>query len=645
MKAVRSLPLALVRAATPLAPTPRGPASPLAVRLLGLVAPLAVTLLGSVTPLAAQAARPPAAQPAHTPAAQRPAAKDLAPDLRPLIARRESELRLVVTRYLEDRAALLRRYDVPFGAERRSRLAEFYQAWRRQVDEVDFDRLSVDGRIDHILLARRIDYELGLLDREAGRVREVESLAPFLGTLTALPEARRRLEPPEPQKVARTLAQVSRQVDSVRLVVERPAAATEDSAVRRRRRIVAARTAATLDDLRTGALARWYGYYAGYDPIFTWWARDPFKRLDDALTRLVRALREKVVGYREGEDEPIIGDPVGANGFVDDLVLEFIPYGPEELIAIADAEYAWCLAEIKKAAAQMGFGDDWRAAMERVKERYVEPGKQPDLIRDLAFEAVDWVERRGWVTVPPLAREVWRMEMMSPERQKVSPFFLGGEVILVSYPTDGMEHDDKLMSMRGNNPHFSRATVQHELIPGHHLQGFMAARYSSHRDLFSTPFWSEGLAFYWEFRLWDDGFPRGPEDRIGMLFWRMHRAARIVFSLRVHLGTMTPDEAVTYLVEQVGHERANAEGEVRRSFDGSYPPIYQAAYMLGALQFRALHRELVGGGTMTERAFHDAVYQAGRMPVEMLRAHLRQERLPKDHRSSWRFYGEVAPRR
>ena len=46
-----------------------------------------------------------------------------------------------------------------------------------------------------------------------------------------------------------------------------------------------------------------------------------------------------------------------------------------------------------------------------------------------------------------------------------------------------------------------------------------------------------------------------------------------------------------------------------------------------------------------ERAFHDAVYQAGRMPVEMLRAHLRQERLPKDYRSSWRFYGEVAPRR
>ena len=45
---------------------------------------------------------------------------------------------------------------------------------------------------------------------------------------------------------------------------------------------------------------------------------------------------------------------------------------------------------------------------------------------------------------------------------------------------------------------------------------------------------------------------------------------------------------ITFLVDTVNFERANAEGEVRRSFNGSYPPVYQAAYMLGALQFRAL---------------------------------------------------------
>jgi uncharacterized protein (DUF885 family) len=67
-------------------------------------------------------------------------------------------------------------------------------------------------------------------------------------------------------------------------------------------------------------------------------------------------------------------------------------------------------------------------------------------------------------------------------------------------------------------------------------------------------------------QLWENDFPRGPEDRIGMLFWRMHRAARIIFSLSFHLERMTPQEAVDFLVDRVGHELANAEGEVRRSF-------------------------------------------------------------------------------
>jgi uncharacterized protein (DUF885 family) len=89
--------------------------------------------------------------------------------------------------------------------------------------------------------------------------------------------------------------------------------------------------------------------------------------------------------------------------------------------------------------------------------------------------------------------------------------------------------------------------------------------------------------------LWDQGFPQTPQDRMGMLFWRSHRLARIIFSLKVHLGEMTPQEAIDMLVDRVGHERANAEAEVRRSFNGTYSPLYQAAYMLGGLQFRALH--------------------------------------------------------
>src|SRR5437867_3473474 len=82
--------------------------------------------------------------------------------------------------------------------------------------------------------------------------------------------------------------------------------------------------------------------------------------------------------------------------------------------------------------------------LEFVKNQYVEPGKQPALIRDLANEAIAFLDQHDLITVPPLARESWRMEMMSPERQLVNPFFTGGETISVSYPTQTMSEEQKL---------------------------------------------------------------------------------------------------------------------------------------------------------------------------------------------------------
>jgi len=400
--------------------------------------------------------------------------------------------------------------------------------------------------------------------------------------------------------------------------------------------VVAERAARHTDELRQ-VLRGWNGFYDGYDPLFTWWVAKPYARLDKALEAHAAAIRARYVA----QDGLVVGDPVGEEGLRAHLAHAMIPYTADELIRIAEAEFAWMEEARLEASREMGYGDDWRSALEHVKQLAAEPGGAPAVVRDLERQSVEFIGARDWISIPPLAEEIWRMEMISPERQLTSPFFLGGEVMQISYPTDDMDQDAKLMSMRGNNPHFSRATVHHELIPGHHLQGFMNRRFNDHRDAFATPFWEEGWALYWEMILWENGFPRGPEDRLGMLFWRMHRAARIIFSLSFHLERMTPQQAVDFLVDRVGHERANAEAEVRRSFEGSYPPLYQAAYMLGGMQFRSLHRDLVESGRMTDRAFHDAVLQGGPMPVELVRARLTDEPLTRDFKTTWRFAGEI----
>ncbi len=547
----------------------------------------------------------------------------------------ESELRDLVERYATDLDALGRRYPVQSSPERFSRLPGFYDEWKARVEAVAFEPLGVEGRIDHVLLRTGIDYQKRLLAREEGWLRETSALLPFAEDALALNDARLRMETMDAAKAGAALDSLADRIDAARK--------EHEGRVDTIARLTAFRAQEQLGALGE-ALRSWYEFYSGYDPLFTWWCQAPYKEVTRALEDYRKFLREKVLGIGPGVEEPIVGTPIGREALLADLASELVPYTPEELLVVAEREFVWCENELRKAAREMGLGDDTMAAIEKVKNLYVPPGEQPDLIRDLAREAEAYLDEYGLVTVPPLAKEVWRMRMMTPERQKVNPFFTGGEVISVSYPTDTMDHADKLMSLRGNNIHFARATVFHELIPGHHLQAFMNQRFNAHRRAFRTPFWGEGWALYWEMLLWDRGFQRSPEDRVGMLFWRMHRAARIAFSLGFHLGRMTPEECIELLVERGGHELANAAAEVRRSFNGSYPPLYQLAYMMGGLQFRALHEEIVGSGKMTTREFHDAVLEGGSMPVEMVRVRVRKEAIERDYKPRWKFLGEeVSP--
>ena len=539
-----------------------------------------------------------------------------------------SELRGELVRYSEDLASLKRKYPLRLSGRRMARLVAFQKGVLARLGEIEVGELSRAGQVDYRVLTTEVRRRLAHLRDDAGRNGKVRGLLPFVAPMVELLEAREDMAP----VVAETVAdEVQGWVGVVEAAVPKVRAAALDPS----EALYAARR---LGELRS-SFGRWFRFRDGYDPQFGWWLKRPVAALQAALGRCQGVLdRARGGGASAGssaEGAPVIGVPIGREALVRELGFEWIPYSPEELIAIAEREFAWCDAEMARAAVALGFpADGWRAAQEQVKGLHVAPGEQPALILKLAKEAEAFLAKHELVTVPALCSETWRMEMMSPSRQLVNPYFTGGEVISVSFPTDGMEHAAKKMSLRGNNIHFARATVHHELIPGHHLQRFMQKRYRSYRMPFGTPFWLEGWALYWEMLLWDRGFPQSPEDRIGMLFWRKHRCARIVFSLSYHLGEWSEQQCIDYLVERVGHEPRNATAEVRRSVIGGYEPLYQAAYMLGGLQLRALSREVVGQGQMTERAFHDAILRENSMPIELLRAILTDSAVPS--RAQWR---------
>ena len=367
------------------------------------------------------------------------------------------------------------------------------------------------------------------------------------------------------------------------------------------------------------------------------------KRAELDLTRIGRILPDS--NPRKTDDSGIPGRARGREGLIRDLQDELIPYTPEQLIVLAEREFAWHEAEMLKASREMGFGDNWKAALEKTKTMHPPPGGQPQMIKDLVFEAIDYLREKDLITMPEVNVESQHMTMMSPERQLTSPFFLGGAQIIVSFPTDAMEYDARLQSMRGNNRPWSHATAFHEMIPGHNLVGFYGQRFNGYRpSLGGGPFFGEGWPLYWELIMYEKGFHDTPEERVGALFWRMHRCARIVFSLKFHMGQWSPQEAIDFLVDRVGHERDNATAEVRRSFEGAYGPLYQAAYLLGGIQLRGLRKELVESNQMPEKAFHDEILRQGSMPIALLRLAMTKQKLTRDMNIDWQFYGALPDR-
>lgn len=540
-----------------------------------------------------------------------------------------TEVYSLMVNFQADRGSLERFYFIPNSAERRERFKQFYNDYRQKLDQLSFDQLSVGGKVDYLLFRRDLDDALFRLSVEEKECNAVQKLVSFGDPIYQIEKQRRRGTHLKSDEVARQINDITNKTkEASKKLNQEPNLS----------RALATRAEGIVKGQQT-ALKSVYEFYDGYDPMFTWWVKKPYHVLDSVLNLYAAQLKKKVDPATLPKDDGsgIIGNPIGRDELLRLLQYEMIPYTPEELVDIANKEFAWCDAELLKASREMGFGDNWKAAQEKVKQSYVPEGHQPEAMLKLYNESVDFLKKNDLITIPPVAEETWRMRMIPPRQQLISPFFLGGEVLQISYPTDEMNHEDKLMSMRGNNPHFSRATVHHELIAGHHLQGFMNRRHKTYRS-FYTPFWTEGWALYWELILWDMKFPQSPEDKIGMLFWRMHRCARIIFSLNYQLGKWTPQQCIDFLVDRVGHERANAEGEVRRSFTTNYGPLYQLAYMVGAFQFYALKKELVDSGKMTYKQYHDAVLQENSMPVEMVRAILTNQPLKRDFKTTWKFY-------
>src|SRR5262245_42629192 len=243
-----------------------------------------------------------------------PDAASDAPDLKDLDSS-SSELRSLIERYVADRGSLSRSYPVDISPARRARFKQFYSDWLVTLAKLNFDTLSQDGKVDYLLFKGRLNHELQQEELQSKALAEVAPLAPFAQTITDLAEARRRMEKIDPAKVAATLNDLNKEIEAARRAVESGLRGEQGKI----KRTVANRAATTVNGLRN-TLRTWFGYYNGYDPLFTWWVEEPYKAVDQSLGAYSALLSERMTGLRRADAAPTMaearpgGRPGGGRG-------------------------------------------------------------------------------------------------------------------------------------------------------------------------------------------------------------------------------------------------------------------------------------------------------------------------------------------
>ena len=353
------------------------------------------------------------------------------------------------------------------------------------------------------------------------------------------------------------------------------------------------------------------------------------QRLGEAGARAAKAF-EEFAAFLESNKERAKGNWAIGEDLYSALLREkeLLPFGAAELRERGRDQHALLSSEANRIATEIDGSGDWAKTCDRLNKIHA---PTPDAMR---AEYEEWTERaRSFlrdtqlVTLPP--GEKCTVEPSPPFQRPVlavasyqrPPAFrdtLHGH-FFVPYPPDGTPPEEVQKRLEGNCSAGIPTTAVHEAYPGHHWHLVMAKSNPSHaRRIFGTPYFSEGWALYAERVMREQGFFTDPKHLLYQYEATIFRAARIVVDTSLHMGEMSFDDAVRFMVEKGNLTEPNARAEVGRYCSW---PTQASSYLTGMLEIIDIRTRWLARRGKSDRpalrAFHDAITSAGMLPTTL----------------------------
>ncbi len=245
-----------------------------------------------------------------------------------------------IATYEADMEDLEKVYIFKDSPEYYTRMREYNKAVLASLRELRFDSLSVSDQVDYLLFQRTIRHSLQELDQAQKVYEQVKFAIPFAQKIMDLQIRRRRGAALDGEATAQTLDSVKSDIRDARQQLDKQPALS---------RALTQKIVDIITSVRKG-LENTYTFYDGYDPTFTWWVKKPYHEADSLLSAYGLFLQAKMTGDNRGIN------PIGEDKLKELLEYEMVPYGPQDLVDIANRQFAWCEKEMKKASSELGFG-------------------------------------------------------------------------------------------------------------------------------------------------------------------------------------------------------------------------------------------------------------------------------------------------
>jgi uncharacterized protein (DUF885 family) len=297
------------------------------------------------------------------------------------------------------------------------------------------------------------------------------------------------------------------------------------------------------------------------------------------------------------------------------------------------AEYDRLDAEMRALAHRIDGTDDWVALLVRADEEH-----HPRTEEAMRASYESWTEKArrflaetGLVTLPAGERcvvdpsPVFQRPILAVASYAAPPMYSDAMTghFFVPFAPDGTSDEELQERLANNSDSGIPTTAVHETYPGHHWHLVMVKSNPSRiRRAFGTTYFTEGWALYAERAMREQGFFENPLHELQHLSATIFRAARIIVDTGLHMGEMTVEEAIRFMVEKAGLPEPTARAEVGRYCAW---PTQASGYLTGCLEIlRIRDAYLVKAGVTGPaatapidrlRAFHDALTSSGMLPL------------------------------